>query len=382
MTILFLTTVLPGGRRTGSEVASQAFVDALRAAGHRVVVVGYRRAGGPAPTHADDIAVGERPIETRTAGLRPAWWWGRGLARGLPYSAAKYVSRRYGATASRLVDSLRPGLVIVDHAQVAWAISDGPAPRPYVYLAHNVEHELYAEQAAARTGAQRRVYARESRRVADIELALAGAARQVWALTREDAAVLGPPDRARAFDLPAGGLPELQVPDAEVDVALLGTWTWSANAGGLDWFLDVVVPQLPTELSVEVAGTGSERARGRHDAVTARGPVDEVGAFLRRARVVAVPSQAGAGVQVKSLDAIASGRRVVATTVAMRGISAPPRSVSIADAPGDFAAALVQATTDYDDDALAPAVRGWLERRRAAFDDAVAAAVEELVEPT
>src|SRR4051812_44852057 len=66
MTVLFVTTILPGARTTGSEVCSAAFVDALRARGERVIVLGYHRRGDallrPGP---DDVAPCERRIETR-----------------------------------------------------------------------------------------------------------------------------------------------------------------------------------------------------------------------------------------------------------------------------------------------------------------------------
>src|SRR4029077_15790218 len=109
-------------------------------------------------------------------------------------------------------------------------------------------------------------------------------------------------------------------PNGEVDVAVLGTWTWSANRAGLKWFLGEVCPHLPPWLAVEVAGAGSEALEGSAPGVRMRGRVPEVMPFLQRARVVAVPSVRGEGVQINTLDAIASGRAVVATPIATRGI--------------------------------------------------------------
>ncbi len=63
MNILFLTTVLPSQRKTGGEIASQSFIDALEKAGHNVVVVGYQRRGDT-PTVTSEISIGERYIET------------------------------------------------------------------------------------------------------------------------------------------------------------------------------------------------------------------------------------------------------------------------------------------------------------------------------
>ncbi|HKP88792.1 MAG TPA: hypothetical protein VJT75_02340, partial [Thermoleophilaceae bacterium] len=70
MRAVVLTNVLPGGRRGGGEVVSQNVIDALRAAGHEVRVVGYRRAGDPPLDRPGETCAGTRPIETRAAGAR------------------------------------------------------------------------------------------------------------------------------------------------------------------------------------------------------------------------------------------------------------------------------------------------------------------------
>ncbi|HEU4977662.1 MAG TPA: hypothetical protein VFT42_02090, partial [Solirubrobacteraceae bacterium] len=95
MRVLFLTTLLPGMRRTGSEVATQAFADALRAAGHDVRLLAYRRAGSDPPLAPGDTAVADRHIETSAAGLRPLWWMARGLAARRPYTLAKFAGGAY-----------------------------------------------------------------------------------------------------------------------------------------------------------------------------------------------------------------------------------------------------------------------------------------------
>jgi hypothetical protein len=48
---------------------------------------------------------------------------------------------------------------------------------------------------------------------------------------------------------------------------------------------------------------------------------------MAQAKVVAIPTLSGGGIQIKTLDAIASGSAIVATPVALRGISDPPATV-------------------------------------------------------
>lgn len=358
--VVLLTTVWPGARRSGSEAVTQAFVDALRATGRRVHVVAYLRAGDAGPEHADDHIAGARPIETDHAGARHlAAWWASALLRGLPYSSAKYRSRDYARIVTgRLAQA--PALVIVDHAQLGWTL---PllGERPGVYLAHNVEHGLYGEQARAGSVPRRAVYAREARRVRRLEERLARWARQTWALSDDDAAALralGAAD-ARVLAPPPAVRPVTAAADA--DVVLLGRWTWAANAVGLRWFQDEVVPLLPAGTTVRIGGAGSPL-----------GEVDDASAFLAGGRVIAIPAQAGAGVQVKTLDAIATGRPVVATSLATRGLRDLPPTVTVADDPRAFAAAL---TAPRAGDGAA----AWVQRRRTAFAAAVAEAVADVV---
>ncbi len=331
--ILFLTTMLPDERLTGSEVVSASFIEALRALGHEVTVVGYRRRGREGATHADDVAVSERAIETAEAGSTAAVWMARALVTRRPYSVTKFMSRGYARAARRPAD-----LVVVDHARSAWA-----APRSdFVFLAHNDESALYAAL-AAKGGRAALLYRRESKRIRPVEAWLAQHAAQVWALTPSDAAAM---ERlgaraTRVFDVPPTAVP---APPGEpsFDVATLGSWTWAANGEGLRWFVEQVVPHLPAGTDVHVGGAGAEPI-ARDAPVTLRGRVPDAMEFLQSARVVAAPSVTGSGVQVKTLDAIATGRPVVATPIAARGIGGLPPAVRVEEDPERFAMALVEA---------------------------------------
>jgi len=126
----------------------------------------------------------------------------------------------------------------------------------------------------------------------------------------------------------------------QFDVALIGSWAWAANREALNWFLDQVCPLLPPDMSVQIAGKGGEYANDRYPNVHHVGFVPEAVAFLQSARAIAVPTLSGGGIQIKTLDAIASGSRVVATLCAVRGIADPPDTVVVADGADAFAARL------------------------------------------
>lgn len=348
MKVLFCTTVLPSQRRTGGEVASQAFIDAIRAAGHDVIVLGYRRPEDRTPLAAGENEVGQRPIESDRAGSAAYAWLGRALVRGAPYSCEKYRSAAYAERVSKLVGEGQIDVAIIDHAQVGPLHRCIPPSLPLIAIAHNSEGMMYGEQAGEADGAVKRaVLRREARLLEHLERELARRACQVWTLTQSDRAYfqgLSGSRRMQSFDVPGTAMApsagEASGPAGQWDIGLLGTWTWEANAKGLRWFADRVVPRLSGRLSIGIAGKGAEFVHGRNGCVTALGFVSDAMEFLRSCRVVCVPSVAGGGVQIKTLDAIAAGRPLVATSFALRGISDPPRTVVAADDPADFALAL------------------------------------------
>jgi glycosyltransferase involved in cell wall biosynthesis len=381
--VLVLTTVVPGERRGGGEIVSQDIVDALTAAGRDVRVVGYARPDAEDGVPSGVVCAGRRPIETSAAGPRALAWAARALATGAPYSAAKYDSRAYRRIAR---DALEAGVdaVVADHAQVRFALrAAGSLRAPLVFVAHNAEARLYAAAAAEAGPLGRRLNSRESRLIGALEADLAARARQVWTLTGDDASYfrdLCPSADVRTLDVavdaraprPAGAAPP------RCDVALIGTWSWRANGLGLEWFAQEVVPRLGG-LTVEVAGTGCDWLRGRLANVAVAGVVPDAHAFLAGARAVAVPAVAGGGVQVKTLDAIASGTPVVATPTAVRALGDLPASVTVAEGAERFAAELRRLAAAGGCEALSAGLE-WSAARRARFDAAVAGWIDELTE--
>jgi hypothetical protein len=379
--VLFLTTVLPSRRFTGSEVATQCFIDALRRCGCDVSVLGYRRTGDTLDPTAGEHVVGERPIETSAAGARAFAWLALAYARGLPYSSAKYRSKAYLRAVRGVLMERPPDLVVVDHAQLFWLTGVIPEATPIVLLAHNLEHELYAAEAPRRRNVlQRRVYAREGRLLKTAEEGLARRAVQVWTLTGHDGSWFQPRSSGRtrpfAFPCQATPSPPADAPK-EYDIGMLGSWTWGPNAEGLRWFMDAVHPLLPDGVSIAVGGRGAEWLNGKFANVSYRGLVPDAQAFLRRARVVAVPSTRGTGIQVKTLDAIASGSALVATPLALRGIEDQPSSVEVAATAAEFAERIGMLLASPSSDVHLEAV-AWSEARSARFVDEVAEAVAEL----
>ena len=383
--VLFVTTVLPRKKRMGSEVASQLLIDALGDLGAIVTVVGYVRPDDEYRPGPGEIAAGRRYIETRGAGLSPLLWLLQSVARGIPYSVAKYRSDAYVSCVRDLLRRNRYDFLVIDHVQMSWLIDMVPLAGRLVGVAQNVEHQMYKSFAGHRQGGMRRwVYERESRLLEEVEMRFLTRVHQLWVLTKDDA-------RAFASGKESGSIREMALPGSpgpsnvtapapskDFDVGLVGSWSWKANEEGLRWFLDRVYPRLSGDLTIRVAGSGAQWLEGRYDNVKYLGFVDDAQEFLRRARVVAIPTFSGGGIQIKTLDAIASGSMIVATPLALRGIDDHPPSVAVAETPEQFAARLCSAIRAPDPGASVGSAIEWSQERRRRFRSELTRAVMDV----
>jgi len=382
MKILYLTTVLPSKRKTGGEIASQCFVNALKQSGHEVLIVGYQRRNDTPVKNHYEISVAERYIETDKARFYPIFWMLLSLIKNLPYSSAKYYSKTYVTKVKSLLYSEDFDVVVIDHAQLGWLKNLVSDQDKLIFICHNVEHEIYLAQSEnMRNYIARLIYKREARLIKGMENKLANTAKEVWTFTLNDSRYVSSVKKrggVRVFAVPSSIiiLPDRIPKLKNCDVGIIGTWTWKPNMEGLKWFFQSVYPHLLADLSIQVAGKGAEWLHGQYSNVKYCGFVPSAQAFMEQAKVIAIPSTSGGGVQIKTLDAIASGSPVVATPVALRGISEYPSSVVVAERADEFANSLTQLVTllttqDFYRDGIS-----WSQNRREEFFADVAEAIE------
>ncbi|MBA2350250.1 MAG: glycosyltransferase [Burkholderiales bacterium] len=378
ISILFLTTALPGESSNGGEIATTNFLDALSQAGHRLTVTGYARPRAHYQTRPRETVIEERHIETDRAGVRSVIWFFTALTKNVAYSVSKYWSKKYIRAVTELLTNGNFDLVIIDHAQIGF-LRPYVIHKPVVLIAHNVENLIYEDQASALRGLKKWLYAREARCIRDMEHLLARSSAMVWTLTEKDREYfcrIGA--RSKAFAIPSAfSTKPPQANQSDSDIVMLGTWTWKANADGLRWFFEQVYPLLPADSRIEVGGKGAERIIGNRPNVIYRGFVADAHDFLTRSKVVAIPSVAGGGVQIKTLDAIATGASIVATPTAMRGIECPPDTVRVAEKAKDFADHLISFYKVRSKQEDVVRALQWSASRRLNFEKQVAMSIEQ-----
>lgn len=378
MRIAFLTSRLFDAPRSGGEIASARLIAALRAAGHELVCLG----------HADHrlrdesaIVLGrqQRPFDELGRGAQLAAV-GAALLQGHACTVQRTLAGGMQRRAALALDALRGerlDMIVVDHLKT-FALLRGQRTLPPLLLAmHNVESDGYLRRARRVTtgGAAgavfRYVLRREAQCLRALELQALQASAAVACLSADDARrlreILRGAARQPAIEVLPGfplAIEPVRPAPARSDglrrIGLIGTWTWGPNRDALRWVLNEVLPQLPTHGRLVLAGTGLE-GWTLPPRVRSLGRVAEARELYDAVDVVAVPSLHGTGVQEKAIEATASGRPVVATPHALRGLGpALPLHVHAAEGAAHFAGLCATVPLAFDTRA---AIEAWAAAR-------------------
>ena len=124
-----------------------------------------------------------------------------------------------------------------------------------------------------------------------------------------------------------------------------------SNFKSLAWLLKKVFPLLEHSRDLVCVGRISEMVRkedaGLFKAFRScfRGQVDDILEYYEAAKVVLVPSFEGTGTSIKLVEALCSGKPIVATSNALRGLPPGCKSETLfeANTPQDFASAMRKA---------------------------------------
>ena len=364
---------------------------------HRVTVVAFDRCRGTGEGEAGDDGVdngldnGDGRWEARdriealgavliTAPAPPPRPIARRLA-DLPGTRDPDLARRLDAPALSdvIVDHLAEvradpydvlqieGLEMARHGWHALAFAplalDGRRPR-LIYDAHNAEWVLQdrAWRADARrlAGWPAALYSRlQTVKLRRFEARLLAAADATVAVSAADAAALQPlAPTARLTVVPNGIDTDAYAPTGAPEdddlCVFTGKMDFRPNVDGVAWFVHDVWGRVrdarPTARLRIVGRDPSPRVMALDDAATGiavTGAVPDVRPHLAAAGVVVVPLRVGGGTRLKVLEAMAMGKAVAATSLAVEGLDlVPGREVLVADTAADLAAAVLRLAAD------------------------------------
>ena len=353
MHLLFVSSLVPVRKpSSGFDIANRAVIDGLVALGHRVSVVGYIEPGQEPALPDDTHILGELQLSNaRVGAATKLGWLMTAILRRTSLSSAKMLkvsSERIEA----LLSELQPfDGIILNSVQLPAAFVSIFQRFPNIYVAHNIEADsALANAERARGRFERMMFSREARYLEQYERQLAQGASRIWTFAEPDRFGFGYLLSDKASVLPLVTLWDAPASVAstpvEHDVGLIGTWSWKPNRIGLDWFLSRIVPLLPSEMTIAIAGQIAGEPKVAHPGVKFLGRVPDARAFVAASGVVPLVSKSGTGVQLKSIEAFELGLPTVATRQSLRGIDVIPSNCAIADNEAEFARLLTERVAD------------------------------------
>ena len=336
-----------------------------------------------------------RPLSPRASRIRAL----RGFLSGEPLSVAAYRDAEIGRWIDATIQRERIQAVVVFSSAMAQYVADPRRAARSVVDFVDIDSDKWRQYSQTARWPMSFVYSREARLLQDFEATVARRSRLsvvVSPAERELLAGFDGVDGSRCVAARNGvdsdywdaQMPQpTPFPSDERPIVFTGAMDYWANVDAVCWYATEVHPiVLQSQPSARFYVVGSNptpavRALAARGAVVT-GRVEDVRPFLAHAQAVVAPLRLARGVQNKVLEAMAMGRRVVATSAAVRGITAAPPGVHVADDPAGFAAATLLALED-DGGARGTAARAYV---RSEFDwqrnlAPLLAAVQESAEP-
>ena len=356
MKIALFSSILPDGHPTsGYEIANEAIATSLRDSGADVTEFGFRLPRQIARDAQGVEVLATIDVENANASIFQKFaWLLKAHITGLPVSAAKLTEYPSAALYKRIKDLGPFDAHVINSYQMAAAFPE-LLNKPFAYIAHNIEHRSASQNAAASNSMLTRyLYGRDARLLRDLEERLCRDAGYVWTLSNEDLLTLSV-DASRGSVLPMV-TPWVEKPQSsapiQYDIGMIGTWTWQPNLVGLQWFIEDVLPHLPKDVSIAVAGSAPKLNVTVPKNVEFIGRVESANRFLEGVYVVPLVSRGGTGVQLKTIEALQAGYATVATDSALRGINILPNNCARADDPKEFARKLMELVEKSRSDTL------------------------------
>lgn len=348
MHLVFASSLVPCGKpESGFDIANHAISAALKRAGVKVTHFGFKWPASELSDPDNTICLGEiDPRNANASTTEKLKWLATAMYEGLTFSSAKLRCLNEAQFSSAFSAIENVDGVIINGVPLAGAFEKTLTAKPYIYMAHNVEHISATASAKAAGGMfEKFMFKREAKFLEKLEKRLAKNAKFVLTLADEDRAPLGVNSDDKSLFLPLVTPQPSKFSGGRIkafDVGMIGSWTWAPNRIGLEWMLQDVMPHLPKGITVAIAGNLPVGFPQRDKRVQFLGRVNDAKDFERQCRVIALASREGTGVQLKSIEAFEMGLPAVATSSAMRAIAHCPSNVVVRDDAKGFADALAE----------------------------------------
>jgi len=380
--LLFLTPQLPHPPRQGTALRNWGLISHLAARGHEISLLSFDEDGSePSSILRRTCAHLKRvPIPSRRAVDRL-----RTLATSsLPDMAWRLWSPEFRAALRMMVHEVRPDVVQVEGIELArYVVEYGESPSlpRVVFDDHNCEYLLQRRAFLSDLRRPQRWHGAaysfvQSLRLRTFERRIVQRADDTLCVSEQDRPLLRALAPTARVHVVCNGIDvadyteRAAAPAEPATLVFTGKMDFRPNIDAALWFAREVLPEVARavpEVQLLLVGQkpGARLDVLRGDArVTITGAVPQVQPYIARAAVYVAPLLAGGGTRFKLLEAMAMGKAVVSTRLGAEGFAVESgRELMLADAPGEFAQAVIALLTDAERRAaLGARARAFVER--------------------
>ncbi len=284
-----------------------------------------------------------------------------GLLRGQPLTQAVYADRRLTAWCQKLVREGKVNAVFAFSSAMAQFVD--PSWRlPKILDFVDVDSDKWRQYAAAKLWVSRWIYQREARKLFAYDRQAAEAFDLCLFVSPKEAELFKAlaPEAAAKVEVVENGVdtayfdPRYEFPSPypleEQVLVFTGAMDYWANVDAVRWFADEVFPKVVChcpEARFYIVGARPKaevKALAKRKGIAVTGAVKDIRPYLAHARLAVAPLRIARGIQNKVLEALAMGKSVLATSMAMDGLEVPAGlDLCVADSPQGMAEATLKA---------------------------------------
>jgi polysaccharide biosynthesis protein PslH len=284
----------------------------------------------------------------------------RNLVSPLPYFIQKYRSAEMRkAIADRMVNG-RPDVLVCDFLVPSINVPSA-LPLPSVLFQHNVEAMIWQRHYEVQTNPLRKAFLRSQwHKAQGYERGECRRYDRIVAVSADDRLTM---EREYGLtnveDIPTGVDTEYFRPGGKVSpepnhLVFTGSMDWLPNEDSIRYFTAQILPLIRRSIpDVKLTVVGRNPFPGlielgkRDPAIVVTGRVDDVRPYIERAAAYVIPLRIGGGTRLKVYEAMAMERPLISTSIGAEGLPVSDgEELLLADAPEDFAAAVVRVLKD------------------------------------
>jgi sugar transferase (PEP-CTERM/EpsH1 system associated) len=285
---------------------------------------------------------------------------GLNLISSLPYALQKYRSTAMREAIEREMNQDQYDVVVCDFLAPAVNFqASGSAAS--VLFQHNVESMIWRRHYETETDRLKRAFFRNQwRKMRAYEQAACRRFDAVIAVSEVDRDLMRDEFGIKAvYDVPTGVDTDYFRPGGNsagepYNLVFTGSMDWLPNEDAIRYFSEQIMPRIKLSIprvTLTVVGRNPHPSliemSKRDSSIIVTGRVEDVRPYMERAAAYIVPLRIGGGTRLKIYEAMAMEKAVVSTTIGAEGL--PVRDgaeLLMADAPEDFASAVVRVLND------------------------------------